>query len=124
MAKVNFTADRVAAFHCEAGKRQSLLWDAKTPGLGLRASDGGVKSFVFETRLNGKTLRLTIGDVRAWTIAKAQAEARLLRSQVDKGVDPRQQRAEQRVREETVRAEVKRQDVMLSGNYSAAMRRA
>ena len=98
MAKVNFTATRVAAFRCEPGKRQSLLWDAKTPWLGLRASDGGGKAYVFETRLGGKTLLLTIGDVRTWTVAKAQTEATRLKTQADNGMDPRQLRVEQRKR--------------------------
>ncbi|MFO1415022.1 MAG: hypothetical protein U1F10_14175 [Burkholderiales bacterium] len=43
--RVNFTADRVADFRCDAGKRQSFLWDAKTPGLGVRVTTGGSKSF-------------------------------------------------------------------------------
>jgi hypothetical protein len=33
--------------------------------------------------------RTTIGDVRTWTIAKAQAEATRLKAQVDNGLDPR-----------------------------------
>lgn len=114
MAKVNFTAGRVAAFKCEPGKRQSLLWDAKTPGLGIRASDGGVKSYIFETRLNGKTLRTTIGDVRTWTVAKAQAEATRLKTQADNGLDPRQQHAEQLAKNEAARAQAKRQDLTLA----------
>jgi integrase len=95
MAKVNFTADRVAAFQCEAGKQQSILWDAKTPGLGLRVTAAGARSYIFETRLQGKTLRITIGDVRTWTVAKAQAEATRYKADTDKDVDPRQVRAEQ-----------------------------
>lgn len=95
MAKVNFTADRVAAFQCEAGKQQSILWDAKTPGLGLRVTAAGARSYIFETRLQGKTLRITIGDVRTWTVAKAQAEATRYKADTDKDIDPRQVRAEQ-----------------------------
>jgi len=114
MAKVNFTADRVAAFKCEPGKRQSLLWDAKTPGLGIRASDGGGKSYIFETRLNGRTLRTTIGDVRTWTVAKAQAEATRLKAQADSGVAPRQQRLDQLAKNDAARAQAKRRDVTLA----------
>ncbi|SEO43613.1 Phage integrase family protein [Duganella sp. CF517] len=95
MAKVNFTADRVATFQCDAGKQQSILWDAKTPGLGLRVTAAGARSYIFETRLHGKTLRITIGDVRTWTVAKAQAEATRYKADTDKDIDPRQVRAEQ-----------------------------
>lgn len=95
MAKVNFTADRVSSFQCELGKQQAILWDAKTPGLGLRVTAAGARSYVFETRLQGKTLRITIGDVRTWTVVKAQAEATRYKAQTDQGVDPRQIRADQ-----------------------------
>lgn len=105
MAKVNFTADRVAAFQCESGKQQSIMWDAKTPGLGLRVTAAGARSYIFETRLEGKTLRITIGDVRTWTVAKAQAEATRYKAQTDQGIDPRQVRAEQQAALEAVRVE-------------------
>jgi len=95
VAKVNFTADRVSSFQCELGKQQAILWDAKTPGLGLRVTAAGARSYVFETRLQGKTLRITIGDVRTWTVVKAQAEATRYKAQTDQGVDPRQIRADQ-----------------------------
>lgn len=114
MAKFNFTADRVASFQCDAGKHQSILWDAKTPGLGLRATAAGAKSYVFESRLNGKTLRVTIGDVRTWTVAKAQAEATKHKALVDQGVDPREQRAAQIAKAAAVRAEAVRKDLKLA----------
>jgi hypothetical protein len=94
MGKVNFTSERVAAFHCESSKQQSILWDAKTPGLGLRATSSGAKSYIFEARLHGKTLRQTIGDIRTWTISKAQSEATRLKALTDQGIDPRQLQAE------------------------------
>ena len=105
MAKVNFTAERVAAFQCEAGKQQSIMWDAKTPGLGLRVTAAGARSYIFETRLEGKTIRITIGDVRTWTVGKAQAEATRYKAQTDQHIDPRQVRAEQHAAQAAVKAE-------------------
>lgn len=112
VAKVNFTAERVAAFQCDAGKQQSIMWDAKTPGLGLRVTAANARSYIFETRLQGKTVRITIGDVRTWTVVKAQAEATRYKAQTDQGIDPRQIRAEQQAAQEAERAE----------NAAAAMR--
>lgn len=109
MKKVNFTAERVAGFRCEPGKQQSIYWDGKTPGLGLRVTAAGAKSYIFETRLHGKTLRVTIGDVRTWSIGKAQKEATELKSLTDKGIDPRQQKAEQLAAAEAARLEATRQ---------------
>lgn len=94
MNKANFTGGRVDAFECPPGKQQSIFWDAKTPGLGLRATANGTKSYIFEARLNGKTVRVTIGDVRTWTVSQAQAEATKLKTLVDRGRDPRLEKAE------------------------------
>ena len=105
--KENFTAGRVAAFKCEAGKQQSIFWDAKTPGLGLRVTSAGAKSYIFETRLNGKTLRITIGDARTWAIDKAQNEATRLKSMTDQGDDPRQIKAEKLAAAEAKRENAK-----------------
>lgn len=109
MKKVNFTAERVGGFKCEPGKQQTIYWDGKTPGLGLRVTAAGAKSYIFETRLHGKTLRVTIGDVRTWSIGKAQKEATELKSLTDKGIDPRQQKAEQLAAVEAARLEAVRQ---------------
>ena len=103
----NFTAGRVAAFKCEQGKTQSIFWDGKAPGLGLRVTPAGVKSYIFETRLNGKTLRVTIGDERTWPVSKAQEEATRLKTMTDNGDDPRQVKAEKRAATEAKREDAK-----------------
>lgn len=113
MKKANFTSERVAGFTCEQGKQQSIYWDGKTPGLGLRVTAAGTKSYIFETKLHGKTLRVTIGDVRTWTIGKAQKEATELKSLTDKGIDPRQQKANQQAVADAMRLERQRETVTL-----------
>lgn len=93
MAKINFTAGRVDGFQCEEGKSQSFLWDAVAPGLGLRATANGAKSFMFQSKLNGQAIRITIGAPGTWTIQEAQAEARRLKVIIDNGQDPRHVKA-------------------------------
>ena len=93
--KKNFTSEVIATYKCKAGKSQSIFWDAKTTGLGLRVTSSGAKSYVFETSLNNKTIRTTIGDVSTYSIKAAQTEATRLKSMTDKGVDPRQVKADQ-----------------------------
>lgn len=90
----NFTAERVAGFKCKPDKQQSIYWDGKTPGLGLRVTGTGAKSYIFETTLHGRTIRITIGDVRTWMISAAQAEASRLKVMTDQGIDPRQIKAD------------------------------
>jgi integrase len=93
MAKIKFTAGRIDGFQCEAGKSQSFLWDAAAPGLGLRATANGAKSYIFQAKLNGQAIRITIGAPGTWSIQEAQAEARRLKVIIDNGQDPRQVKA-------------------------------
>lgn len=88
--KQNFTVGTVQKYQCDAGKDQSIIWDAKSTGLGLRATAGGAKSYVFQSKLHGNTLRLTIGDIRTYTIGDAQKEATRLKVLTDRGIDPRE----------------------------------
>jgi integrase len=99
VSKINFTADRVVSFKCDEGKQQSIFWDAKTPGLGLRVTAGGARSYIFETRLHGKTVRITIGSAQTWTLLKAQNAATRYKVQTDVGTDPRQVEKDQRAAE-------------------------
>ena len=124
--RVNFTADRVAHFRfrqSDSGKaNQTVYWDAKTPGLGLRVTAGGAKSYIFESRLHGKTVRLTIGDVRTWSIGKAQDEATRLKSLTDQGLDPRQQRKEQAAAAEAFLQEKQRKELSVDKAWNAYIR--
>ncbi len=89
--KVRFTAARINTFHCPKDKKTAFLWDSDTTGLGLKASPGGSKKYVLESRLkSGESIRLTIGSPSTWSISAAQAEARRLQSLIDQGNDPRQ----------------------------------
>ena len=103
MAKIKFTAGRVDGFQCEGGKSQSFLWDAAAPGLGLRTTANGAKSYMFQAKLNGNAIRVTIGAPGTWTIQEAQAEARRLKVIIDNGQDPRQVRADGLAEEQAAR---------------------
>lgn len=106
MAKVKFTAGRIEHFKCESGKSQSFLWDSVAPGLGLRATANGAKSYMFQAKLNGQAIRVTIGDPGTWPIDAptngkgkpigkgARQEARRLKTLIDEGQDPRQVKAD------------------------------
>jgi len=87
--RVRLTAGRVADFTCPADKTQAFLWDTETPTLALRVTPTGRKTYIFESRLNGSTIRINIGTLAA-TIEQARAKARELAVMVDSGIDPRQ----------------------------------
>ena len=127
MKRDNFTAARVAGFECAAGKKQTIFWDGKTPGLGLRVTATGAKAFIFEARLNGKTIRMTIGAPRNWAIGDAQAEASRLKVMTDQGIDPRKVLADAIAAKEAAAAAVVAQQAretvtvgMAWGEYIAA----
>ena len=89
MAKIAFTAGRVAGFKCPAGKAQTFLWDVTAPGLGLRATPAGKPAYVFQGEFQQKSIRITIGNPAAWSIPQAQEKARELQRLIDEGHDPR-----------------------------------
>lgn len=126
MARVRLTAGRIRHFACPADKAQSFLWDTDAPGLAVRATSTGVKAFIFQSKLNGRDLRVTIGDVRAWSIESsdpnqpgAREEARRLQTLIDQGIDPRQDKAERIAKIEAARQEEQRHDVTLGEAWKA-----
>ncbi|RMX06831.1 DUF4102 domain-containing protein [Corticibacter populi] len=104
--RVNLTAGAIARLRCPVdGKTQAFLRDSEVPALRVRVTSNGAKSFVFERKLNRQTIRLTIGDVHAWSIEQARTEARRLAVMIDAGIDPREvarqkQAEQQRLRQQ------------------------
>lgn len=110
MPREKLTAARIRDFTCPPGKAQAFMWDSESPGLALRATPGSTnrddskgKAYIFQGKLNGKDLRVTIGDVRVWplddvvdkqtkavTQRGARTEARRLQTLIDQRIDPRE----------------------------------
>ena len=88
--RVRLTAGRVDEFACPADKPQAFLWDTDTPTLALRVTPTGRKTYVFESRLDGATIRINLGTVADWPIEKARTKAQGLKMLVDDGKDPRE----------------------------------
>jgi len=117
--RTRLTAARVEAFTCPAGKSQAFLWDTEAPALLLRATPAGRKTYAVEARLNGKTLRLTIGDVRTWPLGEARSEAARLKMLVDSGTDPRELERQQRAEREAQRQQEEAQAVTVGTAWAA-----
>ena len=49
---------------------------AEMPGFGIRVSASGHRSWVVQFRIDGRSIRKTVGDVRILTIPEARARAR------------------------------------------------
>jgi len=116
--RVRLTAGRVDGFTCPPGKPQAFLWDTDTPSLALRATPTGRKTYIFEARIRGATIRTTIGAPSDWPIETARTEAQRLKMLVDAGIDPRELERQQVAAKATATAaalEADRQDALTFG---------
>ena len=87
--RINLTAGAIERLACPVDKQQAFMRDSQAPGLRVRVTAAGAKSFVYEAKLNRQTIRRTIGDVKLWSIEQARTEARRLAVVLDNGQDPR-----------------------------------
>ena len=88
--RINLTAGAIERLTCPPQKQQAFMRDSEAPGLRVRVTAAGAKSFVYEAKLNRQTIRRTIGDVKLWSIEQARTEARRLAVVLDNGQDPRE----------------------------------
>ena len=96
MAKIKFTVGRVTGFKCPDDAAQAFLWCDEVPGLAVRATSGSSRNrYIFQSKVNKQTRRITIGDVSVWSITEAKIEARRLQTIIDQGNDPREVKADQ-----------------------------
>ena len=102
-SRVRLTAGRVESFACPAGKSQAFLWDTEAPSLLLRATPTGRKTYAFEGRLNGSTVRINIGTATDWSLGDARKRAAELKQLVDSGQDPREIERQQQAEREALR---------------------
>ncbi|MFN1834798.1 tyrosine-type recombinase/integrase [Balneola sp. MJW-20] len=72
------------------------VYDELVPGLALRVTPTGHKSFVYRYRYNNKVKRYTIGSYDKISLAKARDEAKEIAFKVSKGKDPLRERQVER----------------------------
>jgi integrase len=103
----NLTAGRVAEFTPQ-NDGQAFLWDSRLRGFGVRATTGS-KSYICQGKLDGKSIRMTIGATSVWSLDDARTEARRLLGIIDQGRDPRQVKAEVTAADKAAKAKAKQQ---------------
>jgi integrase len=116
MARRKLTDKFIGALPPALPGRRDLHGDAQVPGLAVRVTDKGAKSFVLYTRFPGSKVpaQRALGDAGAMSVAEAREKAREWLTMIGRGVDPRE--VERRAREE---ADARRADTfgVAAGEY-------
>ncbi|MGB3225420.1 MAG: Arm DNA-binding domain-containing protein, partial [Desulforhopalus sp.] len=118
--RLRLTIPRIQSFTCPENKKQAFLWDTTSPCLAIRATPNR-KTFIFESRFDGKTVRTTLGDIASLTIDEARQRATEAKNLVDQGIDPRLEKRRRFEREKAERHENARQDMTLGAIWPIYM---
>jgi integrase len=104
LAKKPLTTRAIAALKPAPPGKRRLIWDALVPGLAVRVTDQGKRTFVLVTRYPGSRhpAPRALGSVGALTLEAARAKAREWLKLIATGVDPGIQELERR--EQTFKA--------------------
>jgi len=92
--RVNLRQGTVDKAVCPPGKTQEFIRDSEQRGFALRVTANGAKGFIYEGKLAGKNIRVTIGDPSNMTLREARQRAAEVRQTILLGRDPRIVKAE------------------------------
>ncbi len=85
-----------------ATKAQAFHRDDTLKGFAVRITSSGAKSFIVETRVNGKVRRSTLGKYPALTVEQARRQAQQLLGKIASGADPLAEKREAEARAVTL----------------------
>lgn len=100
--RAHLTLEKIRKMTTPAG-RAAYFFDDDPRQLCVRVTAAGAKSFVYRGKLNGESVRITIGSTTVWNLDAARAEARRLQTMIDAGDDPRQVKADKQAAAEAKR---------------------
>jgi integrase len=85
--RIRMTTATIASL--PAPEKAVIYWDRDMPGLGLKITPTGTKTFIARYRNRDRVDRqMSLGDPAHWSIAQVRAHVRDLRRKVDQGEDP------------------------------------
>ena len=95
--KISFTKRIIQALPPAAEGKRKTYCDAKTPGLALRVTSTGTKTFIVRRRQpGGEAERITLGTFPALTIEQARKMAQEINTAIIKGENPNDQKRAKR----------------------------
>jgi integrase len=90
--RMKFTARTIASLERDPARAEYVVWCADVPCFGIRLR-GDSKTYIDQTRVNGRVVKSTIGDVNKIALADALAIARKHFAEARLGVHPGADRA-------------------------------
>ena len=84
----------------EPGKT-AFYWDSEVKGYGIKVSVTK-KVYIAQTKLNGRTIRVTLGTHGVVTEAQARDKAKKELMKISDGIDPREEKKKEKVLEMTL----------------------
>ena len=88
--------DRFVKSATTGGRKSPIFMDDEVIGFGVQVRETGRRSFTLDYMFEGRRRRLYIGDFPDWTTAAAREQAKLIKREVDQGLDPLAVRDERR----------------------------
>ena len=99
--RFSFTANRLAAVAAPF-RGATYVYDTVMPGLAMRVTPGGARTFVLYRRLNGRPTRINLGAVDGMSVLDARKAVQQIAGKVAAGVNIVAERRAARVRGRTV----------------------
>jgi integrase len=89
---MKLTMNRIGDLACPAGKRDKLVFDDEQPGLGVRVTASGGKTYLAQYVFRGQKRRVPLGKCDAVDLKAARLAARAILGAVASGRDPAKER--------------------------------
>tara|TARA_R110002073_G_scaffold303806_1_gene472260 strand:+ start:649 stop:1923 length:1275 start_codon:yes stop_codon:yes gene_type:complete len=94
MAAMHLTERHVKA--AMPSQKDRLIFDETCPGFAVCVYASGRRAFVLTYRIAGRLRRFTIGGWPIWSVSAAREEAKALKRDIDRGIDPLRRRQDAR----------------------------
>src|ERR1035441_6544626 len=99
--RFSFTSARLASVP-PPPSGATYVYDTATPGLAMRVTKTGARTFVLSRRIQGRPARITLGSFNAISIPDARRAAQRVSGEIASGVNVLAQRKAARARGRTV----------------------
>lgn len=97
MATARIRLSRRVVEAISAVQRDVFAWDSEVVGFGVKVSLNGLRTYVVQYRIGGRSRRFNIGTHGSpWTPDTARERAKVLLGQVAAGIDPQEEKEEVR----------------------------